>query len=78
MTRTKRSLHPSDIEAMQTQLRGFYLEVRKWAAKTPTGTTAYLAIDVLNHACILMDMQLNAARDNVAYERPPGWGGLER
>lgn len=33
MTRTKRSLYPSDAEAMQKDLRAFHHEVRKWAAR---------------------------------------------
>lgn len=38
--------------------------------------TAYLAVDMLNYSLILMDMQLNAARNEVPYERPVGWQGL--
>lgn len=76
MTRTKRSLSPLDAEQMQTTLRDFHHEVRKWAGKLPIGTTAYVAVEVLNDACILMDRQLNAVRDAVPYERPPGRGGL--
>ena len=75
--RTGRSLPPNDAEAMRKELREFRRSVCQWAAKVPIGTTAYLGCDVLNHALLLMDMQLTAAIDAVPYERPPGSGGLE-
>lgn len=76
MTRTKRSLTAYEAELMQKDLREFHHEVRKWAAKMPIGTNAYLACDFLNYSLILMDMQLNAAKMAVPYERPAGWQGL--
>ena len=76
--RTKRSLHPSEAEAMKKELREFHHSVRNWASGMPTGTTAYVACDFLNYSLIMMEMQLTAAIDDARYKRPPGWGGLER
>ena len=76
--RTKRSLHPSEAEAMKKELRVFHHSVRQWASKLPIGSTAYVGCDFLNYSLIMMDMQLTAAIDDAAYERPSGWGGLAK
>ena len=76
--RTKRSLYASEAQTMQRELRAFHHLVRQWAGKMPIGSMAYLGCDFLNYSLIMMDMQLTAAIESASYERPPGWGGLER
>ncbi|GLK82780.1 hypothetical protein GCM10017653_08490 [Ancylobacter defluvii] len=66
--RTQRGPHPGQAAEMQRQVREFRRSVCQWAAQVPIGTTAYLGCDVLNHALLLMDMQLTAAIDAVPYE----------
>ena len=76
--RSKRSLYPGKAAEMQEKLRPFQWEVRKWAGEIPIGTTVYVALQSLNDALNLTDMQLNAAIDE-AKRDPAGYGraGLE-
>jgi len=76
--RSKRSLDPRKAGEMKSKLKDFHWEVRKWAGEIPLGTTVYVALQSLNDALILTDMQLNAALDD-AKRDPAGYGskGLE-
>lgn len=76
--RSQRSLHPGKAAEMKAKLKDFHWEVRKWAGEIPLGTTVYVALQSLNDALMLTDMQLNAALDD-AKRDPAGYGskGLE-
>lgn len=76
--RSQRSLHPSKAKDMKETLDKFRWEVRKWTGEIPLGTTVYVALQSLNDALNLADMQLNAALHD-AKRDPSGYGraGLE-
>jgi hypothetical protein len=76
--RSQRSLHPGKAAEMKAKLKDFHWEVRKWAGEIPLGTTVYVALQSLNDALNLIDMQLNAALHD-AKRDPAGYGkaGLE-
>lgn len=71
--RSQRSLHPGKAAEMKATLKTFHWEVRKWAGEIPIGTTVYVALQSLNDALLLTDMQLNAALDE-AKRDPAGYG----
>jgi hypothetical protein len=72
--RSQRSLHPGKAAEMKSKLKDFHWEVRKWCGKIPIGTTVYVALQSLNDALSLTDMQLNAALDETKRD-PAGYGG---
>ena len=75
--RTQRGLHPVQAEAMRKEVRSSAARSANGRRKCRSARRPYLGCDVLNHALLLMDMQLTAAIDAVPYERPPRSGGLE-
>lgn len=76
--RSQRSLYPGKAVEMKAKLKDFHWEVRKWCGEIPLGTTVYVALQSLNDALNLTDMQLNAALHD-AKRDPAGYGkaGLE-
>ncbi len=75
--RTKRSISPDKAREMQTELKAFHHDVRKWCSEIPVSSPLYVALDALNSSLILTDRQFNAAIDGARFERRPGECGLE-
>ncbi|TCK31240.1 hypothetical protein EV667_1346 [Ancylobacter aquaticus] len=61
---------------MQRELRAFHSRVRVWCGEVPIGEPAYVALESLNSALILMDRQLQGAIDGDLKAWPPGYQGL--
>lgn len=74
--RSKRSLSAHEAAQMQRELRAFHHMARTWAGKLPIGEPAYVALEGLNSALILMDRQLQGAMDGERKAWPAGHEGL--
>ena len=75
--RSKRTLHVSQIDDMQREVREFERKVRTWAAEVPIKSAVYLALDPLNHSLQLMTRVLNGEKDGSGFKRRYGEGGIE-
>lgn len=73
---SKRSLHPGKAAEMEAKVHEFHWEVRKWCGEIPIGTTVYVALEGLNHALSLTDLQLNRAIDEGRRVRSPAMSAL--
>lgn len=74
--RSKRSLSAHEAGQMRKELQAFHHQVRVWCGTVPIGGTAYVALESLNSALILMDRQLQGAIDGERKAWPAGHEGL--